>query len=128
MQERDSAALVPGIEELLGIAHAHLRSALRFTQMIPKNETGIRRFCLWALGMAVLTLRKIHRTPGYTSGRQVKISRRAVKATVVLCNASQVSNRALSMLFAIATRGLPTAEPDDICPPPGARFASDRLG
>jgi farnesyl-diphosphate farnesyltransferase len=128
MRERDSAALVPGIEELLGIAHAHLRSALRYTQMIPKNEPGIRRFCLWAIGMAVLTLRKIYRNPGYTSGRQVKISRRAVRATVVLCNASQVSNRALGLLFAMATRGLPTVEPDDICPPPGARFASDRLG
>jgi farnesyl-diphosphate farnesyltransferase len=128
MQERDSAALVPGIEELLGIAHAHLRSALRYTQMIPKNEPGIRRFCLWAIGMAILTLRKIHRNPGYTSGRQVKISRRAVKATVVICNASQISNRALGWLFTIAARGLPATEPDDICPPPGARFASDRLG
>lgn len=128
MRERDSDALIPGIEELLGIANAHLRSALRYTQMIPKNESGMRRFCLWAIGMAVLTLRKIHGTPGYTSGRQVKISRRAVKATVLVCNASQVSNRALGWLYTVATRGLPTAKPDDICPPPGARFASDRFG
>jgi len=31
--------------------------------MIPKNEPGIRRFCLWAIGMAVLTLRKAGKTP-----------------------------------------------------------------
>src|SRR3984885_12647589 len=48
-----------GMQELVGLAHAHLRNALEFTLLIPAKETGIRRFCLWAIGLAVLTLRNI---------------------------------------------------------------------
>lgn len=123
----DSCAITAGIDELVGIAHAHLRTALRYTQAIPKHEIGIRRFCLWAIGMAVLTLRRIHNNPGYEDGADVKISRRAVKATITACNVAQVSNRATGALFSAAGRGLPLAPAADICPPPGARLASDRL-
>src|SRR5690606_26550103 len=49
-----------GLNRLLGVAHAHLRNALEYACLIPKREAGIRRFCLWAIGLAVLTLRKIH--------------------------------------------------------------------
>ena len=55
-----------GMRELIGVAHAHLRNALDYTLLIPGKETGIRRFCLWAVGLAVLTLRKIHKNPGFT--------------------------------------------------------------
>ena len=68
-----------GLEQLVGIAHYHLENALKYTLLIPSKEKGIREFCLWALGMAILTLRKIHRNPGYTDGDQVKISRNSVK-------------------------------------------------
>ncbi|MEQ8660216.1 MAG: phytoene/squalene synthase family protein, partial [Gammaproteobacteria bacterium] len=37
---------------LIATAHGHLRNALRYTLMLPREEPGIRRFCLWALGMA----------------------------------------------------------------------------
>ena len=127
IENRDSDAMAAGIEQLVGIAHAHLQSALRYTQLIPKNEPGIRRFCLWAIGMAVLTLRRIHENPGYMAGAEVKISRRAVKATMVVCNVAQVSNRATHALFTAAGRGLPLAPRGELCPPPGARIASDRL-
>ena len=50
-----------GLNELIGVAHAHLRNALEYTLLIPGKEIGIRRFCLWAIGLAVLTLRKIER-------------------------------------------------------------------
>jgi farnesyl-diphosphate farnesyltransferase len=49
------------MRELVGVAHAHLRNALDYTLLIPGKETGIRRFCLWAIGLAVLTLRKSRR-------------------------------------------------------------------
>ena len=127
MRNGDSAAIATGIRELVAVAHAHLQSALKYTQLIPRRETGIRRFCLWAIGMAVLTLQKIHRNPGYANGQAVKISRGAVRATVVACNMALVSNRALDGLFALAARGLPLAHPDGLCPPAGARLASDRL-
>jgi len=127
MRSRNSAAITEGVEELVGIAHAQLKAALKYTQLIPKSEPGIRRFCLWAIGMAILTLKKIHNNPGYTSGTEVKISRRAVKATVFACDIAQHSNRALTLLFDIASRGLPLAPENEYCPPQGARLASDRL-
>ncbi|MBT8445051.1 MAG: squalene/phytoene synthase family protein, partial [Gammaproteobacteria bacterium] len=127
LERQDGRGLARGIEELIGIAHAHLRSALRYTQIIPKHETGVRRFCLWAIGMAMLTLRSIHNNPGYRRGSDVKISRRAVKATIIACNVAQASNRVTRALFDTASRGLPLASDCNICPPPGALAASDRL-
>ncbi len=127
LRQQDADALATGIDELVGIAHAHLQAALRYTQAIPKREVGIRRFCLWAIGMAVLTLRRIHSNPGYVDGDSVKISRRAVKATIAACNVAQLSNRATGALFSAASHGLPLAQARDICPPPGALLASDRL-
>ena len=98
-----------GLNELLGVAHAHLRNALEYTCMIPKREAGIRRFCLWAIGLAVLTLRKIHRHPTFRSGNEVKVSRRTVKATVLTTNLTLMSNRALRLIFDRAADGLPLA-------------------
>jgi len=102
-----------GLRQLIGVAHAHLRNALEYTCLIPKNEVGIRRFCLWAIGLAVLTLRKIHRNPQFTASSQVKVSRRSVKATVVSTNLTLMSNRALRMIFDTAADGLPLAKLTD---------------
>lgn len=127
LRQRDAAGMRTGIQELVAIAHAHLQSALRYTQLIPRRERGIRRFCLWAIGMALLTLRKIHAHPGYTSGGEVKISRRSVQATVLVSNAVVWSNQAMALAFRLAGRGLPRAEPARLCPSPGARPVSDRF-
>jgi farnesyl-diphosphate farnesyltransferase len=72
-----------GLTGLIATAHDHLKKALQYTLLIPREEVGIRNFCLWALGMAVLTLRKIDRHRDFTRGEQVKISRRSVKGVVV---------------------------------------------
>lgn len=98
------------LNELIAVAHARLRDALRYTLIIPAGETGIRRFCLWAIGMAVLTLRKIYRNPGFSAGGEVKISRRSVRATILASNLSVRSNRMLVWLFGIAAAGLPLAD------------------
>lgn len=98
-----------GLNELIGVAHAHLRNALEYTCLVPKREVGIRRFCLWAIGLAVLTLRKIHRHPTFRSGSEVKVSRRTVKATVLTTNLTLMSNRGLRLIFARAADGLPLA-------------------
>ncbi len=107
--ERSDERFHAGILELIGVAHAHLRNALAFTLLIPAQEVGIRRFCLWAVGLAALTLRRIQETPGYTSGRQVKVSRPAVAMTQSLTNLSVRNDRMLRQLFERATRGLPLA-------------------
>jgi farnesyl-diphosphate farnesyltransferase len=95
------------IGQLIAITHGHLRNALQYTLIIPRRETGIRKFCLWALGMAVLTLRKIDANRNFSDGRQVKISRRAVKATVLSTKVLVGSNLALKALFEASSLGLP---------------------
>lgn len=97
------------MRELVGIAHQHLRNALAYTLLIPGKEAGLRRFCLWAIGLAVLTLRKIAETPGFTSGKQVKVPRSAVAVTRITTNISVRNNWMLKRLFDIAARGVPLA-------------------
>lgn len=99
------------IRELVGVAHAHLRSALAYTLLIPRREAGIRRFCLWAIGLAVLTLRKIERTPGFTNGAQVKVSRSTVATVRLLTGIGARSDRTLRRLFSLASAGMPLAAP-----------------
>ena len=96
-----------GMSSLIGVTHRHLQNALEFTCLIPAREAGMRRFCLWALGLAVMTLQKLHRNPQFTSGEQVKVSRRAVQATIVATNLALTSDRGLRSLFSIAAAGLP---------------------
>jgi farnesyl-diphosphate farnesyltransferase len=121
------ATLVPGpgfdagMRELIGVAHAHLRNALEYTLLIPGSESGIRRFCLWAIGLAVLTLQKIHKNPGFTAGAQVKISRTAVSVTRVLADLSVRNDWLLRRLFAQAARGLPLARLAEIRRPQPSR-------
>ncbi len=103
-----------GFRELLGTAHAHLKNALEYTLLIPGNETGIRRFCLWAIGLAVLTLRKIEHNPQFTAGTEVKIKRSAVALTRLLTKAAGRSNWMLRRLFALAATGLPLARLTDL--------------
>jgi farnesyl-diphosphate farnesyltransferase len=103
-----------GMSELVGIAHAHLRNALSFTLEIPGNEAGIRRFCLWAIGLAVLTLRKIVATPGYTSGTEVKVSHMSVAMTRLLTSVAVGNDWMLKRLFEQAARGLPLAPPSAV--------------
>lgn len=98
------------LTELLGITHGHLRNALNYTLLIPKNEQGIRKFCLWAIGMAMLTLRKINKNKHFICGDQVKISRRSVKATILASNLSVRHDNALKVLFKLSSTGLPPAE------------------
>jgi farnesyl-diphosphate farnesyltransferase len=103
-----------GYRELLGVAHAHLRNALEYTLLIPSKETGIRRFCLWAIGLAVLTLRKIEQNPRFTAGAQVKVPRSAVAMTRILTQVAGRSDWMLRRLFAQAARGLPLARLADL--------------
>ena len=99
-----------GLRQLIGIAHGHLRNALRYTLMLPRSEVGMRKFCLWALGMAVLTLRKLDKRRNFVNSQDVKISRRSVTATILSTNVAVRSNLALKALFSLASVGLPQRE------------------
>ncbi len=113
-----------GLRELVGIAHAHLRSALSFTLLIPAAQTGIRRFCLWAIGLALLTLRAIYRTPQFTAAEQVKVSRPQVMTIVSITNLTLHHDLLLMRLFERTARGLPLAAPSSLHVTPTARALS----
>ena len=100
-------AFARGLAEVIAIARAHLQDALRFIESVPARETGIRRHCLWALGLAALTLRRIHAKPMFRRGREVKVSRRSVRAITTVTSVLAGSNVALRLLFGALVRGLP---------------------
>lgn len=105
--DHDRASFRIGMEQLIAIAHGHLHNAMRYTLMIPKAETGIRRFCLWAVGLALLTLRKVRTHPDYVSPQDVKVSRRTVAAIIMTTRMSARSDKLLGLLFRFAAAGLP---------------------
>ena len=98
-----------GLEQLIGIARDHLNDALTYTLILPPEEKGIRKFCLWALGMAVLSLDKLNKHRDFSQGADVKISRRSVKATVASTSLLVSNDWALKKLFNYTSRNLPTA-------------------
>ena len=100
-----------GVQRLVGIAHRHLKNALAYTLLIPKQETGIRNFCLWAIGLAVLTLRKINNHLDYTDGNQVKISRLSVKGTILATQLTRKNETLLKLIFYLAAWPLPLESP-----------------
>ncbi len=106
----DPEAFRRGLDELVGVTRSHLENALHYTLLIPKSEQGIRQFCLWALGMAVLSIRKIHRRPDFTAGDQVKIARKSVRATVLAARLFGRSDWMLRALFRLTALGLPRAD------------------
>ena len=93
--------------ELLGLAHGHLTNALDYTLCIPSRHHGIRVFCLWAIGLALPTLQRIYRTPAYSSGQDVKISRRRALFIIRLISFSARSNTAQRLIFRGLGLGLP---------------------
>jgi len=98
------------IEELIAVAHGHLRRALEYTLLIPSSEKGLRRFCLWAIGMAMLTLKKLNADRHYNNPTSTKITRASLKRIIVLSNIAVGQDVLVKGLFASLARGLPAAE------------------
>lgn len=109
--ERTSRQFSAMLDELIGVAHGHLRQALRYTLLIPPAESGLRRFCFLAIGMALQTLQRLHRNPGFGRGADVKISRANVRTVVALSNVLIRRDVALRLLFAWGARSLPLSAP-----------------
>jgi len=122
LEEASAATFEHALAELVAMAHGHLRNAVEYTLMIPRSEAGIRRFCLWAIGMAFLTLRRIRANPAYTSGSEVKIPRRWVRSVVATTSAVAGSDRVLGWLFSGLAAGLPLRPMTVECP---AAFGGD---
>jgi len=106
-QDHRSLEFERGLMQLIAIAQRQLHDALQYTVLIPRNETGIRNFCLWALGMAVLTIRKLNKHKNFSDGNQVKITRRSVKLAVLTSRIAVSHDHLLQILFRLASLGLP---------------------
>ncbi len=96
-----------GLLRLVAVAHGSLRDALEYVKTVPRRETGVRRFLIWAIGLSALTLSRIADNPTFTDRSQVKVSRTTVRRVVLATNLAIRSNAALEMLFRRWSRGLP---------------------
>jgi len=64
--------------DLLQIAYQKLSDSLTYILLIPKEEVGMRRFCLLAFGLAVLTLDKLAAGDHFERQEDIKLSRNTV--------------------------------------------------
>ena len=105
--------IAAGMSELIAIANYHLLNAQRYIEMIPSRESGYRRYCLWAAGMALATLRQINKNPNFKNGNEVKISRSTVRTIIVLTSIFSRSNRLLGKVLDYLRRDLPSVKTKD---------------
>ena len=64
--------------DLLQIVYQKLSDSLTYILLIPKEEVGMRRFCLLAFGLAVLTLDKLAAGDHFERQEDIKLSRNTV--------------------------------------------------
>ena len=110
-----------GLTQLVAIAKNHLHNALSYVLLMPPQEKGIRKFCLWALGMAVLSLDKLNSHQDFNNGSEVKITRGAVRITTMVTSALVSNDWALRKLFDYSSKNLPHTDP-------GGKLGQQALG
>jgi isopentenyl-diphosphate delta-isomerase type 1 len=103
------------VRQMVGTANAHLQRALQFALLIPARHPGIRRFMVWTIGLALLTLRNVQAHPEAPS----KVSRAEVAWIMGLTRLSQRSDTGLRWLYTLAARQLPftALAPEQPSPP-----------
>ena len=83
LRDLDTAARSPSfrpvILDITSTALSHLDNAVEYTMLIPRHQTGIRRFCILAIGMAYATLNRLARVPRFTPDCRIKIGRATVR-------------------------------------------------
>lgn len=94
-----AAGFAAGVTALTDYAHIDLREAFEYVCLIPPRHIGIRRFCLWAIYLAEMTLSNIARNPDYRSGHDVKVSHSRVRFTGIFLQLFAFSDRANRMVF-----------------------------
>lgn len=88
-----------GIKKLININYDHLQNALNYVLLIPSKEIGIRRFCLWAIGIAIATLKNLNKDPGFSNVKQIKVSRRKLRLIILITNSIVKYNWLLKIWF-----------------------------
>ena len=111
--EEVEASLERRVMHVVRVAQRDFEAALRYVELIPVSERGVRAFLAITLGLAILTLRRINSNPGFRRGDDVKISRKQVYGTVAATSVAVRSNVALKWLFNRAKPGF-VATPDSV--------------
>ncbi|MEM7192679.1 MAG: phytoene/squalene synthase family protein, partial [Pseudomonadota bacterium] len=90
----------PTIHRLANTALAHLGSAVEYTLLIPRQHSGIRQFCLLAIGMAYATLNRVMQVSEFSPDYRPKISRSTVQgvmlAAPVICRSDSLTRWTMS--------------------------------
>ena len=107
LEHNNAAAYKEGLHRLIGIGNRHMDNAITYIMLIPKNEPGLRKFCLWAVGMALLTLASIYRQPEFKQAVQVKISRSRVFLVIFISKLVHRSNYLTKLTLRFWGRKLP---------------------
>ncbi len=80
--------------ELIQNAVSHLDKAIDYILLLPKEERGIRMFCMLPVFWAMRTLQKIHQnTLALLGHEKVKVSRKMIKMEYYLAMVNIYSNR-----------------------------------
>ncbi|WP_239576266.1 phytoene/squalene synthase family protein [[Archangium] primigenium] len=97
--------------QLVAVAHRELRQAFDYVMQLPREEHGLRLFCLWPLFLAVMTLRKLHGNAAVLEKKPVKVSRRTVRWVLGATKLMVARDWALKLLFSSLTLSLPPEAP-----------------
>lgn len=100
-------AFAAGLDELVAATHRQLRQGLDFILLIPRQESGVRRHLLLTLGLAALTLRRIHGSDDFRTGRDFEQPKRAAQALIAAIPLLAHSDPALRRLFGLLLRNVP---------------------
>jgi len=73
----------PVMLRLAATALEHLGNAVEYIQLVPRRQTGVRLFCLLAVGMAYATLNQVMQASPFSSDYQPKISRSTVRGVML---------------------------------------------
>ncbi len=96
-----------GTGRLVARCRADLDQAMRYVRTIPRTHRGLRVFCLWSIGLSVLTLRKIRRLSVSQRLGGTKVSRNSVRLTLLFSGASAGLAPVMQAFYSIACFGLP---------------------
>ncbi len=102
----DCDSFKKGVAQFIAITYEHLKNGLTYTLLLPEKETGIRKFCLWAIGLAMFTLRNIWRR-SYKPVGDMKVSRKTVRRMIWITQSISRNNFLLRLLFYLSAIGLP---------------------
>lgn len=99
LKDPNNIIFITGIKKLININFNNLKKALNYVLLIPKQEIGIRKFCLWSILLAVSTLNNINNNPNFTSTKQIKVSKFKLRLIILITNSIVKSNWLLKICF-----------------------------